>query len=169
MLECLLVLLVLLAGFFFFFDFATGVATRLLMEHAAARAARADAVGFNSFHRDKTVRVALIPVSGARLVPDGGRVVGSGAKELAYVRTYLQSESWPDARGILDYERWSRLRHRVTRQGDLCRASVTFGVPELLPPALGRFFGVESMSKDGWRTLEATWQIEDHASTYLRR
>lgn len=40
--ESLLVVLVLLAGFFFFYDFTYGAVTRLLLNNAAGRAARAD-------------------------------------------------------------------------------------------------------------------------------
>lgn len=173
--ESLVVLLVLLAGFFFFYDFTYGVVARLLLNNAAGRVARADAVGFNEFHRGKSLRVGLIPVSGRRLVPDGGRTVSGAAGELALVRTYLQSASWADSRGILDYERWERLSHEVRHRGGLSEATVTFGVPELLPWKLGRLFGVEatfagaSPSEPGWRPLRATWPIEDHASLYLRR
>lgn len=169
MLESLLVLLVLLAGFFFFYDFAYGAVARLLLNHAAGRAARADTVGFNAFHRGKALRVGLIPVSGRRLVPDGGRTVSGAAGELALVRTYLQSESWADARGILDYERWESLSHDVRRRGGLSEVTATFGVPEVLPWRLGRLFGVAPPAEAGQRLLRATWPIEDHASLYLRR
>ena len=175
MLESLLVLLVLVAGFLFFYDFAYGAVTRLLLNHAAGRVARADTVGFNEFHRAKALRVGLIPVSGRRLVPDGGRVVPDAAGELALVRTYLQSDSWADSRGVLDYERWDRLSHDVRHRDGLCEATVTFEVPELLPWKLGCLFGMESPtagpapSEPGWRPLRATWPIEDHASLYLRR
>lgn len=173
--ESLLVVLVLLAGFFFFYDFTYGAVTRLLLNNAAGRAARADAVGFNEFHRGKSLRVGLIPVSGRRLVPDGGRTVEGAAGELALIRTYLQCESWGDAYGTLDYERWERLSHDVRHRDGMSEATVRFEVPELLPWKLGRLFGVdatyagETPSEPGWRPLKATWSVEDHASFYLRR
>ncbi len=181
MLESLVVLLVLLAGFFFFYDFSYGVVTRLLLNHATARVARADAVGFNEFHRAKTLRVGLIPVSGRRTVPDGDRVVAGAAGELALVRTFLQSEDWADANGILVYDRWSRLTHRVRRRNDLCEVTTSFSVPEQMPWKLGRLFGVARVSAEdeedeptcpyvaGWQEVRAQWAIEDHASYYLRR
>ena len=101
--ESLIVVLLTVAAFLFFQDFATGLVARLLLDNAAANAARADAVGFNDFHRAKSMRVGLIPVSGRRLVPDGGRGVAGAAGELALVRTYLQARDWPEADGILDY------------------------------------------------------------------
>ncbi len=168
MVESLLVLLVLLAAFFFFYDFAVASASRLLLCNGAARAARADAVGFNSFHRLKSLRVGMIPVSGKRLVPDGGRsVVGGGVGELALVRTYLQSETEPDARGILDYERWSGLSHQVRRSGGSSRVEAVFDVPRGLPWRLGALVGVVPVGE--LQRLRAWWEIEDHASLYLIR
>ena len=112
--ESLLVVLLAVAAFLFFQDFAMGLVARLLLDNAAANAARADAVGFNDFHRAKSMRVGMIPISGRRLVPgDDGRGVAGAAGELALVRTYLQAQDWAEADGILDYERWEGLRHDV--------------------------------------------------------
>ena len=177
MVEALIVLIVLLVGFFFFYDFASAAVTRLLMNHGASRAARADAVGFNEFHREKSLRVGMIPVSGRRVVPDGDRTVGGTAGELALIRTYLQAENWSDSYGILDYERWSRLSHKVRHSGDLSEVTVSYEVPELLPWKLARMFGIESSAdrrtdtaaEPGWIPLKAKWSIENHADTYLER
>ena len=166
-LETLMVLLILLAAFFFFFDFAYGVVTQLHLNNAAARSARADAVGFNSFQRSKAARVAMIPVSGRRVVPDDGRVVANAETELALVRTYLQSENPADARGILHYERWDTLREEVKRDQRVTQSQLTFEYPLSLPSQFGALFGMQ-VSPTGTRQLSATWQIEDHASYYLK-
>jgi len=168
MLESLIVLIVLLAGFLFFFDFAYGAVSRLLLANGAARAARADAVGYNYFHRSKALRVGMIPVSGRRLVPDGGRTVDGAAGELALVRTYLQSEDWPESYGILDYERWAGLSHTVRHDGGRCRVDASFATPRLTPWRLAALVGVDSPEGEE-QTFKARWEIEDHASLYLKR
>lgn len=165
-LETLIVLLVMLAAFFFFFDFSYGVVTQLHLNNAAARAARADTVGFNSFQRFKAMRVAMLPVSGKRLVPDGGRTVTSAEGELALVRTYLQSENESEARGILHYERWDTLQQHVTRKNNQTESQLSFEIPLSLPSRLGALFGAE-ISPTNTRRLTANWAIEDHASYYL--
>ena len=165
-LETLIVLLVMLAAFFFFFDFSYGVVTQLHLNNAAARAARADTVGFNSFQRLKATRVAMLPVSGKRQVPDGGRTVTSAEGELALVRTYLQSENEPEARGILHYERWDTLQQRVTRKNNQTESQLSFEVPLSLPSRLGTLFGAE-ISPTNTRRFTANWAIEDHASYSL--
>ncbi len=165
--ESLIVLILLVAAALLFYDFAYASVARLLLANGAARAARADAVGFNSFHRQKAFNVGMIPVAGKRLVPDAGRTTTNGYGELALVRTYLQAENWPEARGILDYERWDRLRHSVDHRDDLSTVTATFEVPELLPYKLAAFFGV--VPTDDTQALRCTWAIEDHASLYLNR
>lgn len=166
-LESLLVLLVLLAAFFFFFDFTYGVVTQLHLNNAAARVVRADTVGFNSFQRIKAARVAMLPVSGKRLVPDGGRTLSGAEGELALVRTYLQSESEAEAQGILHYERWDTLHQQIDRKHHLVTGNLSFDVPKTLPGQLGGLFGAH-VSPTGTRTLSAMWQMEDHASYYLK-
>lgn len=165
--ESLIVILLTVAAFLFFQDFATGLVARLLLDNAAANAARADAVGFNDFHRAKSMRVGLIPVSGRRLVPDGGRGVAGAAGELALVRTYLQARDWPEADGILDYERWDTLGHDVRRASGRTEVEASFALPTTLPWRLGALFGAVPASDT--QTLRSRWAIEDHAALYLRR
>ncbi len=165
--ESLMVVVLLVASVLLFYDFAYAAVARLLLANGAARAARADTVGFNSFHREKALNVGMIPVAGKRLVPDNGRTTTNGLGELALIRTYLQSEDPPAARGILDYERWDRLSHHVDHKDDLCVVTATFEVPELLPYKLGAFFGV--VPTDDVQALRSTWRIEDHAALYLNR
>jgi Flp pilus assembly protein TadG len=165
-LESLIVLLVLLAAFFFFFDFTYGIVAQLHLNNAAARAARADAVGFNSFHRAKAIRVATIPVAGKRLAPGDGRIVNGPEAELALARSLLQSQNDSEARGILHYERWDTLQHAVRRKGDITTSTVSMEIPRSLPTRLGSLFGAQ-MNPEGMRRLTATWGIEDHASYYL--
>lgn len=179
--ESLFVLLILLAAFFLFYDFAYGLVVRLHLNNAAARSARAATVGFNDFHRGKAIRVSMIPVSGKRLVPDNGRIVKSGEGELGLVRSYLQSHSSAEARGILDYERWSTLKHSVDWDHNEVRTSVSFDYPLSSPSRLISLFGAGSLSCPSCcstcnhipaypktRTIKSLWKLENHASYYLQ-
>ena len=167
MVESLIVLLFLVAAFLFLYDFARGAVSRLLLENAAASAARADAVGFNAFQREKSLRVGMIPVAGRRLVPERDRAVSPGAGELALVRTYLQAKDWAEADGILDYEGWQGLRHEARRGGGECRVRADFEAEAALPWRLGALFGLGAAGPT--RTISAEWAVEDHASLYLAR
>lgn len=166
-LESLIVLLVMLAAFFFFFDFTYGAVVQLHLNNAAARSARADAVGFNAFQRLKAIRVAMLPVSGKRLVPDGDRVVAGAESELALVRTMMQCQTDADVRGTLFYERWHTLAHRTDRDGTTTQSEVSFEIPLSMPSRIGSLFGA-AISNTNTRRLSATWMLEDHASYYLK-
>ena len=101
MLETVLAVFFVTFVFYALFELSRLVAARILADHAAARAARAKAVGFNDFMCRKSARVALIPVSGRRLWPEG-----NVWDESARVPSYLSAANEADARGILEYERW---------------------------------------------------------------
>ena len=162
-LESLLVLIVLVAGFCFFFDFAYGAVARLLLANGSARAARAATVGFNDFQQLKALRVGTIPVAGKRLVPADRRA--RGMDELAYVRAYLQCEQEADARGMLDYERWHALSGRGKRQGNQLEIEAALTIPQSLPWRLGQLIGVAPTGSEA--TVRSAWAIEDHAEHYL--
>ncbi len=163
-LESLLVLIVLVAGFCFFFDFAYGAVARLLLANGTARAARAAAVGFNDFQQEKALKVGIIPVAGKRLVPADQRA--RGLNELSYVRAYLQCETAADARGMLDYERWHTLSGRTRRSGNEVEIAATMVLPRsMLPWRLGQLLGLVPTGSEA--TVRSTWAIEDHAEHYL--
>lgn len=83
---------------------------RQLLDHAAARAARAKAVGLNDFMCVKAARVAIIPVAGERLTPKGI----SGADEVGRLSDYMNAEDESYAAAILDYKWWPELRLDVS-------------------------------------------------------
>ncbi|MGN0855390.1 MAG: TadE/TadG family type IV pilus assembly protein [Kiritimatiellia bacterium] len=102
MVETVLAVFFVTLVFFGLFGLSRMVTARILVDHAAARAARAKAVGFNDFMCLKSARVALIPVAGERLWPvDNGEW-----NEAARVPIYLSAEDEGRARGILDYRWW---------------------------------------------------------------
>lgn len=79
--------------------------SKVLADHAAARAARARAVGFNDFMCRKAARVAVIPVAGRLEWPDGGEY-----DEVARIPIYLSTADEALAAGLLRYERWPSVR-----------------------------------------------------------
>lgn len=163
LIESLLVLVVLAAAFCFFFDFTYGVVARTVMDYGAQKAARADAVGFNAFHRGKALRVGLIPASGERYWPQ----VPFGMLR-GHIVDYLASQTEDEANSILGYERWPSLRMTTHREGGLTETAVSMDFPILLPAQLGRIFGVAPVgAASGTRRLTSVWRLEDHASDYL--
>ncbi len=101
MVETLLATLVILFLFLGAYRISRMVAARTLLDHAAARAARAKAVGLNDFMCEKSARAAMIPVAGRRSWPEEG-----GFAEVSRIPIYLESEDWPRARAVLDYAWW---------------------------------------------------------------
>lgn len=107
MVETLVASTVVVFGFLALFRLSHMLTGKILLEHAAMRAARARAVGFNDFMCLKSARVAAIPACGRRLWPEGGEF--DYAMELARIPIYMATPTPAVARGALDYEGWSRL------------------------------------------------------------
>lgn len=101
MLETLFAMLAILAVFAGAFLVVRKLAAKTVLDHAAARAARARAVGFNDFMCRKSALAAMIPVSGERLVPDD-----ASFDEASRVPVFLSSEDRARAAAILDYANW---------------------------------------------------------------
>ena len=132
MVESMLVVMLMIVVFMGVFQFFHAAAARDILDHAAARAARARAVGFNHFMVEKAARVAAIPVSGKMIMPeeippDPGREALANARtpgnawrmalhsapqsqlaalENALIPEYMGSPHSNQARQILDYEAW---------------------------------------------------------------
>lgn len=101
MFETLIAVLVIILIFTGAFRISRMLAARTLLDHAAARAARAKAVGFNDFMCEKSARVAMIPVAGRRIWP-----TDPSADEVYRVPIYMSSENHARANAVLEYERW---------------------------------------------------------------
>ena len=108
MVETLVAAIVVVLGFLALFRLSLMLTGKILLEHAAMRAARARAVGFNDFMCLKAARVAAIPACGRRLWPEGGEFDFS--MERARIPIYMATPAPAVARGALDYEGWGRLR-----------------------------------------------------------
>ncbi len=103
MVESMLAVIFVTFLLFFSIHIVRLLTTKILLDHAAARAARARAVGFNDFMCRKSANVAMLPVAGASALPSAKLDVG---EELARLSNYLASEDPARARAILDYEWW---------------------------------------------------------------
>jgi hypothetical protein len=134
MVESCVALIFICLLFFLFFQLCLGFASRDVLDHAAARAARARTVGFNQWMVKKAMRVAAIPNAGRLLEPasisvDADPILNHSWKlmtpgevwdmalkstpaspkvgmELNRIPDYLYApwQEWAEA--ILDYEGW---------------------------------------------------------------
>ncbi len=100
MVETLLAAIFITFLLLFLFQLMNMLTSRILLDHAAARAARAKSVGFNDYMCLKSARVAMIPVAGKRVWPE------EDIDEVSRVPIYLAAEGEGRARGILEYDRW---------------------------------------------------------------
>ena len=145
MIESVIVIILACFCFLAIFQYANLFACKAVLTHAATRAARARAVGFNRWMVDKSARVAAIPACGKRLTPASTGVdpaitaalsknhVGDiwdlalksstrspGTQlELARLPDYMDSGNDPTASNILDYELWDRLIIDIEEQANL--------------------------------------------------
>jgi len=108
MLETVIAVVIVTSLFLVLFNLSQLLTRKILVEHAAMRVARARAVGLNDFMCLKAARIAVIPVAGRRIWPTGDDEIGE-SEERARLPIYMQAVSEPIARGVLEYEGWSRL------------------------------------------------------------
>ena len=143
MIETVLAVLFITFTFMCLFKLSYFLTGKVLLEHAAMRVARARTVGFNNFMCLKAARVAVIPVAGECLWPTGEDALTWG-NELARVRTYMESQTGPEARGILEYERWDSLG-MSPGDGTSARTSMSFDLfDEAIDVELGGRAGLEN-------------------------
>jgi len=178
-LESILVVFVLLLLLFGFLQTALLYGGRDVLHHAASRAARARAVGFNDWMAEKAARVAAIPVSGHLLegvddADDADLADGTAAYELARIPGYLAAENRERAGYVLDYEEWRRGSLRFSESGGsfsggtLAR-TVRHDAP-LHMPLSPLTFPWAARDEEGVPRLpfEATASAGNHAGLYLR-
>ena len=154
MLETVLAVFFITMLFLAVFQVAHMVTAKTLLDHAAARAARAKAVGFNDWMCIKSARVAMIPVAGRREWPADGNM-----PESALVPLYMETDNAGMANGILEYERWQTMDVRLDAGlGSVAGASVSIDIP--------RFY---SRGGDDSDTIEITGEakVESHFPFYM--
>ena len=152
MIETVLAVLLISFAFVVLFRLSYMLTGKILLEHAAMRVARARSVGFNDFMCRKVARVALIPVSGKRLWPAGDDSI-DWDMELSRIPIYLSTKTEPIAKGVLEYDGWSRLS---VSPGDGTEARVS--------QKLVLFDGSESFRLDGKAGVEnnANFYMQDN-------
>ena len=106
MVESIIVLFFLCIVFFLVFDYARLLICHTTLDYAAARAARARAVGFNDFMVLKTARLGAMAVSGECLTRVNDDDPPSTATRVSRMCSYLQTASPSETEGILDFELW---------------------------------------------------------------
>lgn len=136
MIESVITMLVICLLFFGLFQLAHGFARREILRHAAARAARSRAVGFNEWMVNKVMRVAAIPNAGSLTSPSDADFTdpalrhavttlapgalwdwalganpdsSRAAFERARIPEYLDSHNGERAAHILDYSEWDSI------------------------------------------------------------
>jgi hypothetical protein len=145
MIESVFVIILACLCFFAIFQYANLFAAKTVLSHAAARAARSRSVGFNRWMVEKSARVAAIPASGRRLIPESAGLdpaitaalrenrlgdiwdlalstdVRSPATQLEVGRIpdYMDSINDATAEHLLDYELWDALSVDIEEPMDI--------------------------------------------------
>lgn len=162
MVEAIIVLFFVCLVFFAVYEYASLLSAHTVLDYAAARAARARAVGFNDFMVTKTVRVATMSTAGRCLVQDDrGGPLSTGAL-VSRMGSYLERESEADVRGILDFALWdnARLGWSCTDPGG--------GAPLALRVWQRRPLYGSTDDSAPLHSLGGAAEIEGHASFYLQ-
>ena len=191
--ACLAMALICLI-FLGLFQVSRVLAARDILNHAAARVARARTVGFNDWMVLKVARVATIPNAGRMLQPAypneapalrasvanesagvlwdrvlSGRLwplfIQAGV-EIARIPEYLGSQNRSQAQHILDYSEWQRDREGidVDISGGALEPLLTVHVSQSYPMQVP---GSSSFYADGHVPLQGTAAIENHCPLYL--
>ncbi len=156
MLETALAVLFITVTFLVVFQIAHLVTAKILLDHAAARAARAKAVGFNDWMCLKSARVAMIPVAGRRVWPEEGEY-----DETSLVPIYMTADHEAMARGILEYERWNSMDVDIDSRGGI-GADVATRVSLEVP----RFYSRGDETSDTFG-IAGESRIESHFPLYM--
>lgn len=173
MIESVVAMLCLCVVFFAVYECASLLTAKTVLDYAAARAARARAVGLNDFMITKTVRVATLATAGACRAPRDADGAPPGTATLASrMGSYLACEREGDARGILDFALWdpSRLGWTCSEPGGPS-AALSLRVWQRRPLyGTGEAGDDAPDAFDGGRayTLEGAAEIEGHAAFYLQ-
>ena len=108
MLESVIAMIVILVLFLALFNLSDQVRSKLLVENAAAKCARARAVGYNDFMIQKIARLSTMPAAGKCLTPADSEDEGTLSLHSRYGRIddYLMSEYEAQADAVLDVDLW---------------------------------------------------------------
>ena len=172
MIETVIVIVFLSLTFLWLFEYANLFTTKLVLTHAAARAARARAVGLNELMVWKSSRVASIPVAGKCLSTFDGDSL-TPEEEAARIPQFLASEDYAEARGFLDYELWPVTYTEVNESGingGTVEARVTQEHPRLFSTEafLEGYSGSDEPTEDyGPYIVTGEYSLENHYPYYM--
>lgn len=152
MIETVLAVLVIAFLFFVLFRLSYMLTSKILLEHAAMRVARARTVGLNDFMCEKAGRVAVIPVAGQRLWP-AEEDEFDFAMELARIPIYMGTPNAAVANGVLEYEGWKTM-HIDPGTGRKSRVSMSFSP---LGDEDGEWMG--RLNLEGKASIEENYQL----------
>lgn len=107
MIETVIAVLIITSVFLCLFKLSHLLTGKIMLEHAAMRVARARAVGLNDFMCLKSAQIAVMPVAGKRLWPEGDEF--DYEMERSRLPIYMQAKDFSIARGVLEYEGWPKL------------------------------------------------------------
>jgi hypothetical protein len=194
LIEACLATLILCLVFMGFFQISQLIGARQVLYHAAARGARAKAVGFNRFMIEKVIRVAAIPNAGRMIVPDmpnedtqlrewletepagvawdhvmetAPGMADVHEVERARIPEFMGAEHWPWALAILDYEYWDTLQSSVP---DIMNDGAPLDVSVRQQIDLSRLFGIGIYSlfyAEDTLELEGESRLEAHYPLYI--
>jgi hypothetical protein len=106
MVESVIALFFALVIFLLMFDMLQVMKSKILVEYAAAKCARARAVGYNDFMLTKIARLSTMPVAGGcKTKNEDGGIISRG-NAVSRMGQYLASEYEAQADNVLDFEYW---------------------------------------------------------------
>lgn len=176
LIESCLVIAVLCVLFFGMVQMSRLFVAGEIIDFAAARGARAKAVGFNDFMIYKVVRVATIANAGPMKTP--GFSGSQFRVERRQIPLYLGAEYKGRLKAILDYEDWETVEDPEVRMASLDPPEVAVRVRQYYPlkvPMHRMFFAddnmwLESRMGTGGRfegSLESEVKMGGHYALYL--
>ncbi len=167
MIESIIVMFFLCVVFFLTFQYANLLKVSTVLDYAAARAARARAVGFNDFMVTKTTRIATMSIAGkCKTLSDEGYEMTTG-NLISRSGLYLASAYEADTRAILDFELWhnGNLGWSASEPGGEI-SELTMNVWQRRPKFA--IVGENDVEESDTFTMHSQATIESHYPYYLK-
>ena len=169
MVETTIALIIVLIVFLALFNLADLTRTKLLVENAAVKCARARAVGYNDFMLLKIARLATMPAAGRCLtLSDDGSGTLSRSDRYYRIGDYLMSDYERQADAILDFEYWQNSDTAIsaTEGSSPVTATVLQRRPRLFD--FGVLASATNHEANFRATISATSTQEAHYPDYLQ-
>lgn len=173
MIETIISMIAILIAFLALFNLSDLMRTRLLVENASAKCARARAVGYNDFMLRKIARLSTMPAAGKCLTASS---TGDGAltrsERYSRIGEYLSSEYEAEADAILDFELWQNGRTATLSHTDSINVSATVAQRRPQPFSIASLTGLKDCADCGDETghtdISASSSTEAHYPDYLQ-